>query len=74
MAAHVNWPICCLHENGVEFYQKLIGNILSGLPLQNYAIARQNRGSFKQVCVFGKYDHVLAHCGGGGGGGGGKQF
>ena len=70
MAANVNTltrsilelGICSLHENGVEFQQKLIGNVLCGLPLQNYAIGRQNWCPIKQVCFSGKNDHVLAHC------------
>jgi len=70
MAANVNTltrsilelGICLLHENGVEFQQKFSGNVLCGLPLQNYAIGRQNWRPIKQVCFSGKYNHVLAHC------------
>ena len=36
--------ICSLHENGIEFHQKLIGNILAGLYRQNYLIGLQNWG------------------------------
>ena len=41
---------CILNENGVEFCQKLIGNVLCGLAMQNYVVGRQNWCPIKQVC------------------------